>query len=384
MPKYKNKEELNRVINEGYFNTNSYEKISKKSILLEKVFNLAKKNNDDIYKEIKVLAEEIKELEKEIEVEKNADEYIDDVQDEKERFSSVINNLPMTTLAIKKLDEEQLESLKWTVTKRLGDFFDKSKIFELNDSQFKKFLCYLFRDEDDEAFLSAEKRFIQDAEEENTVDAIIESFIKHVGKIIKEEEEFEDAVNENTDNYYFLVKRQLNSLNDERLKEKTKGAYEFAFCDVLEKDPIELIDKVPYSIRGKIGLAYVKHGADLDLEPEDEDEGKTEDEEWEELVEEDEEKDDEIMDKPEQIARQSSISEALKELYIIKRTKDIVMLESSHILKDVEYKKELLNRTLLYEEACRNDKNKKYCEKLNKMNLLVECLFRTYLPVILE
>lgn len=384
MPKYKNKEELNRVINEGYFNTNSYEKISKKSILLEKVFNLAKKNNDDIYKEIKVLAEEIKELEKEIEVEKNADEYIDDVQDEKERFSSVINNLPMTTLAIKKLDEEQLEGLKWTVTKRLGDFFDKSKIFELNDSQFKKFLCYLFRDEDDEAFLSAEQRFIQDAEEENTVDAIIESFIKHVGKIIKEEEEFEDAVNENTDNYYFLVKRQLNSLNDERLKEKTKGAYEFAFCDVLEKDPIELIDKVPSSIRGKIGLAYVKHGADLDLEPEDEDEGKTEDEEWEELVEEDEEKDDEIMDKPEQIARQSSISEALKELYIIKRTKDIVMLESSHILKDVEYKKELLNRTLLYEEACRNDKNKKYCEKLNKMNLLVECLFRTYLPVILE
>ena len=384
MPKYKNKEELNRVINEGYFNTNSYEKISKKSILLEKVFNLAKKNNDDIYKEIKVLAEEIKELEKEIEVEKNADEYIDDVQDEKERFSSVINNLPMTTLAIKKLDEEQLEGLKWTVTKRLGDFFDKSKIFELNDSQFKKFLCYLFRDEDDEAFLSAEQRFIQDAEEENTVDAIIESFIKHVGKIIKEEEEFEDAVNENTDNYYFLVKRQLNSLNDERLKEKTKGAYEFAFCDVLEKDPIELIDKVPSSIRGKIGLAYVKHGADLDLEPEDEDEGKTEDEEWEELVEEDEEKDDEIMDKPEQIARQSSISEALKELYIIKRTKDIVMLESSHILKDVEYKKELLNRTLLYEEACGNDKNKKYCEKLNKMNLLVECLFRTYLPVILE
>ena len=42
------------------------------------------------------------------------------------------------------------------------------------------------------------------------------------------------------------------------------------------------------------------------------------------------------------------------------------MLESSSVLKDINYKKTLLTRTLMYEESVGNKENKKILRKINE------------------
>ena len=54
------------------------------------------------------------------------------------------------------------------------------------------------------------------------------------------------------------------------------------------------------------------------------------------------------------------------------------MLENSKVLRDVDYKKRKLSRTLLFENAEKKEHNSEYGEKLTKIGILVESLFRKY------
>jgi hypothetical protein len=112
MTDYKNREELQKVINEGYFDINSYEKISHKGLLLEKILNMAKNDNDDIFNQLKVLAEEVMEDEAKLSQSVDTDAFISKAKTEEGLKSAVLDKLPITTLAIKKLDGENIESLK--------------------------------------------------------------------------------------------------------------------------------------------------------------------------------------------------------------------------------------------------------------------------------
>jgi hypothetical protein len=387
MTDYKNREELQKAINEGYFNVNSYEKISSKGLLLEKILNMAKNDKDEIFKQLEILVEEVIEDEAELSQSVDVDSFIDKAKTEENLKSAVLDKLPITTLAIKKLDGENVESLKWLLVKKLEGVFDKRKIFELNDSEFKKMLCSLLKGEESEELKDNEEDFTDKAIEDNTVEPLVESFIKYAGKSIREELE-ELANDDDENNYYYLIKKQIDTLGDVKLKEKIEKAYETISLDSLEKDPIDMIDEVPAVIKDKVQLAYVKdaikRGSDDEDEEDDDDLDTDEDQEFSEIADEDEKLDSEMLSAEEQIERQEKLTEELKQLYIIKGTKDRIMLESSSVLKDINYKKTLLTRTLLYEEAMGNRENKKYCEKLMKVNTLVECLVRKYLPVILS
>jgi hypothetical protein len=112
MMDYRNKKELQKVVTEGYFDVNSYEKISHKSMLLEKILNMAKEDRDDIFKQLEILAEEVMSDEAELSKSVDVDTFILKSKSEDEIKSSVLDKLPMTTLAIKKLDGENVESLK--------------------------------------------------------------------------------------------------------------------------------------------------------------------------------------------------------------------------------------------------------------------------------
>jgi hypothetical protein len=274
------------------------------------------------------------------------------------------------------------------LVKKFNGSFDKRKIFDLNDSEFKKMLCSLLKGEEDENMKENEEEFTDKAIEDNTIEPLVESFIKYAGKSIKEE------MNINTDeddnNYYYLIKKQIDTLGEDKLRGKFEKAYLSVSFDSVEKDPIDMVDEVPEAIKDKVQLAYIKDIIRKDSsEDEDEDEESSddletdEDEEFAELAADDEKLDSEKMSVDEQIERQEKLTEELKQLYIIKGTKNRIMLESSSVLKDINYKKTLLTRTLMYEAASGNRENEKYCEKLMKVNTLVECLVRKYLPVIL-
>lgn len=386
MTDYRNREELQKAINEGYFDVNSYEKTSHKGILLEKILNMAKNDKDDIFRQLAILAEEVIQDETELSRSVDVDTFIDKAKTEEGLKSAVLDNLPITTLAIKKLDGENVESLKWLLVKKLNGSFDKRKIFDLNDSEFKKMLCSLLKGEEDKDLKDNEVDFTDKAIEDNTVEPLVESFIKYAGKSIREEIEISDDDDDN--NYYYLIKKQIDTLGEDKLREKIEKAHSTISFDSIEKDPIDMVDEVPEAIKGKVQLAYIKDVIKRDL-PEDEEEDSddldtNEDEEFAEIAEADEKLDSEKMSAKEQIERQEKLTEELKQLYIIKGTKDRIMLESSSVLKDINYKKTLLTRTLMYEESVGNKENKKYCEKLMKVNTLVECLVRKYLPVILE
>lgn len=387
MTYYKNKEELKKVINEGYFNVNSYEKAGYKGLLLEKILNMAKNDKDDIFRQLESLVEEVSSDEETLSPKVDVDNFIEKSKSDENMKSSALEKLPMTTLAVKKLDNENVESLKWILAKKTEGVFDKSKLFDLNDSEFKKMLCTLLRNEADEKLKSNEADFADEAIKDNTVEPLVEGFIKFVGQSINEELDVSDPSDDN--NYYYLVKKQIDTLGDSKLKEKIDDAYKTVDYDSVEKDPVDMIDEVPESIKDKVQLAYVKDAVKTGyFEDEDEDEEDpletNEDEEFAELVKEDEALDKEKMTAAEQIDRQERLSEELKQLYIIKRTKDTIMLESSHVLKNISAKKNLLKRALMYEEALGSKESKGYCEKLMKVNTLVECLVRKYLPLILE
>jgi len=385
MTGYKNKEELQKAIQEGYFDVNSYEKISHKGLLLEKILNMAKNDKNDMFKQLETLVEEVMADEANIATSIDTDSFIQKSNSEEEKKSSVLDKLPMTTLAVKKLDGENVESLKGLLVKKLGDNFDKRKIFDLDDSEFKKMLCGLLRGEDASSLKTNESDFTDEAIEDNTVEALVESFVKYAGKSIKEELEVGDENDDN--NYYYLIKKQIDTLGDVKLKEKIEDAYSTISLDSVEKDPIEMIDEVPESIKAKVGVAYVKDAIQTDGPDEETPElgalDTDEDSEFDDIVEADEELDSKKMSTEEQIERQENLTEELKQLYIIKETKDRIMLESSHVLKDINHKKTVLNRVLMYEEALGNKQNKGYCEKLMKVNTLVECLVRNYLPTLI-
>ena len=59
MTGYRNKEELQKAINEGYFDINTYEKISHKGLLLEKILNMAKNDKDSMFRQLEALVEEV-------------------------------------------------------------------------------------------------------------------------------------------------------------------------------------------------------------------------------------------------------------------------------------------------------------------------------------
>jgi len=387
MTDYKNKQELQKAINEGYFNVNSYEKISHKGLLLEKILNMAKESKDDIFKQIEILAEEVMADEMKLSPVVDTDSFIAKTNTEENMKSSVLDKLPMTTLAIKKLDAENVESLKWLLVKKLGASFDKRKIFDLNDSEFKKMLCSLLRGEDAPSLKNNEAEFTDEAIADNTVEPLVESFIKYVGQSIREELEVAD--DDDTNNYYYLIKKQIDTIGENKIKQKIETAHNSISYDSIEKDPMDMIDEVPESIKDKVQLAYVKDVIKTGyFEDEDEDEDEDllntdEDSEFAEIAKKDEELDSKMMSAEEQIERQEALTEELKQLYIIKRTKDSIMLESSHVLRDINSKKKLLKRTLMYEEALGSKESKGYCEKLMKINTLVECLVRKYLPTIL-
>ena len=248
-------------------------------------------------------------------------------------------------------------------------------------------LCSLLKGEESEDLKDNEKNFTDKAIEDNTVEPLVESFIKYAGKSIKEELDIVNEDDEDDNNYYYLIKKQIDTLGDNKLKQKIEKAYQTTSMDSFEKDPIDMVEEVPEAIRGKVQLAYVREDIRIDDEDDLDDEDSldtNEDEEFAEIAEADEKLDSEKMTAEEQIERQENLTEELKQLYIIKGTKDRIMLESSSVLKDINYKKTLLNRTLMYEESVGNKENKKYCEKLMKVNTLVECLVRKYLPVILS
>jgi hypothetical protein len=273
------------------------------------------------------------------------------------------------------------------LVKKLGDRFDKRKIFELTDSEFKKMLCSLLRGEDSSELKDNETKFTDEAIEDKTVESLVESFIKYAGQSIREEMEISDNSDDN--NYYYLIKKQIDSLGDSKIKEKVDSAYSTVSYDSIEKDPVDMIDDVPENIKSMVQLAYIKDVIKKDESNEETDDDDShdfetsEDVEFAEIAEKDAELDGEKMTIDQQINRQETLAEELKQLYIIKRTKDRIMLESSHVLKDINYKKTLLNRTLMYEEALGSKESKRYCEKLMKINTLVECLVRKYLPIIL-
>ena len=156
--------------------------------------------------------------------------------------------------------------------------------------------------------------------------------------------------------------------------DKVKSALEFAEAEVKDFDATELIDKVPEEIQAKVTTEFIKSGDIVD----DEDDDNAEDLEFEALAKEDQESDTEQLTITEQLERQERILENLKELYIIKRTKEITMLENSKVLRDVDYKKRKLSRTLLFENAEKKEHNSEYGEKLTKIGILVESLFRKY------
>jgi len=112
MTDYKNREELQKAVNEGYFDINSYEKISHKGLLLEKILNMAKNDKDQIFKQLELLVEEVIEDETELSQSVDVDSFIDKAKTEEDLKSAVLDKLPITTLAIKKLDNENVESLK--------------------------------------------------------------------------------------------------------------------------------------------------------------------------------------------------------------------------------------------------------------------------------
>ena len=386
MTDYKNKQELKKAINEGYFNVNSYEKISHKGLLLEKILNMAKNDRDDIFRQLEILAEEVRADETTLSPMVDTDSFVEKAKTEENMKSSVLDKLPMTTLAIKKLDGENVESLKWLLVKKLGGSFDKRKIFELNDSEFKKMLCSLLRDESDSTLKTNEVDFTDEAIEDNTVEPLVESFIKYAGQPIREELEVAD--DEDNNNYYYLIKKQIDTLGENKIKQKIEAAHGTVSFDSIEKDPIDMVDEVPEAIKDKVQIAYVRDAIRYgDLEDdenlEDDDWDTDEDAEFDEIAKKDDELSSKMLPAEEQIKRQEALAEELKQLYIIKRMKDSLMLESSHVLKDIGYKKTLLNRTLMYEEALGNKNGKAYCERLMKINTLVECLVRKYLPAIL-
>ena len=455
MTDYRNREELQKAINEGYFSVNSYEKTSHKGILLEKILNMAKNDKDDIFRQLAILAEEVIQDETELSKSVDVDTFIDKAKTEEGLKSAVLDKLPITTLAIKKLDGENVESLKWLLVKKLNGSFDKRKIFDLNDSEFKKLLCSLLKGEEDKDLKDNEVDFTNKAIEDNTVEPLVESFIKYAGKSIREE--LEVASDDDDNNYYYLIKKQIDTLGEGKLREKIEKAHSTISFDSVEKDPIDMVDEVPEAIKGKVQLAYIKdvikrdlsddeteeseddeqeveaidvikdkldihgegdiiivaekgqldnpdapkietevteeesaaleaefHEEEPDKEDDSDDLDTDEDEEFAEIAEADEKLDSKKMSAEEQIERQEKLTEELKQLYIIKGTKDRIMLESSLVLKDINYKKTLLARTLMYEESVGNKENKKYCEKLMKINTLVECLIRKYLPTFLE
>jgi len=112
MTEYRNREELQKAINEGYFDINTYEKISYKGLLLEKILNMAKNDKDKIFRQLEVLVEEVINDEGELSKLVDVDAFITKAKTEENMKSSVLDKLPITTLAIKKLDAENIESLK--------------------------------------------------------------------------------------------------------------------------------------------------------------------------------------------------------------------------------------------------------------------------------
>lgn len=371
MPRYNNKEELNKVINEGYFSKPTFEQISSREILLEKVLNIAKNNKDDIFRQIALLVEEVTEIEAANVT--DVDAAIDNITQAENDKEYVIRDLPITTLAIKKLDAENIESLKWIVVKKLNGYtgVKEEQIFQLSDENFKKFLVDLLRaDAKDTDLLDNEKSFVKDSIEDNTAQQLVESFVKYVGLAITEDA---DAKEDDND-YYYLVKKQLDMVLNGGNMDKVKSALEFAEAEVKDFDATELIDKVPEEIQAKVTTEFIKSGDIVDYEEDD----NEEDLEFEALAEEDQELDTEQLTITEQLERQERILENLKELYIIKRTKEITMLENSKVLRDVDYKKRKLSRTLLFENAEKKEHNSEYGEKLTKIGILVESLFRKY------
>jgi hypothetical protein len=385
MADYKNREELQKAINEGYFGVNSYEKISQKSMLLEKILNMAKNDKDDIFRQLNLLVEDVLADEVQLTPSIDVDRFITKSKSEEDMKSAVLDKLPITTLGIKKLDGENVESLKWLLVKKLGTSFDKKRLFELSDSEFKKMLCSLLRGEQTPSLKTNETDFTNKAVEDNTVEPLVESFIKYAGLPIKEETQVSDDKDNN--NYYYLIKKQIDSLGENVLKEKINSAYSTISLDSVGKDPIDMIDEVPEKIKGNVQIAYIKDMIKKDEQEdisEDNPLDTNEDAEFSEIAKNDEKLSEAMLSVTEQIERQNALTEELKQLYIIKKTKEQIMLESSHILKDINYKKALLTRTLIYEEAFGKKDKKKYCEKLIKINTLVECLVRKYLPTILE
>lgn len=371
MPRYNNKEELNKVINEGYFSKPTFEQISYREILLEKVLNIAKNNKDDIFRQIALLVEEVTEIEAANVT--DVDATIDNITQAENDKEYVVRDLPITTLAIKKLDAENIESLKWIVVKKLNGYtgVKEEQIFQLSDENFKKFLVDLLRvDAKDTDLLDNEKSFVKDSIEDNTAQQLVESFVKYVGLAITEDA---DAKEDDND-YYYLVKKQLDMVLNGGNMDKVKSALEFAEAEVKDFDATELIDKVPEEIQAKVTTEFIKSGDIVDYEEDD----NEEDLEFEALAEEDQELDTEQLTITEQLERQERILENLKELYIIKRTKEITMLENSKVLRDVDYKKRKLSRTLLFENAEKKEHNSEYGEKLTKIGILVESLFRKY------
>ena len=106
MADYKNREELQKAINEGYFGINSYEKISHKGLLLEKILNMAKNDKDQIFKQLEILVEEVIEDEAELSKSVDVDAFIAKAKTEEDLKSAVLEKIPITTLAIKKIDGE--------------------------------------------------------------------------------------------------------------------------------------------------------------------------------------------------------------------------------------------------------------------------------------
>ena len=372
MPRYNNKEELNKVINEGYFSKPTFEQISFREILLEKVLNIAKNNKDDIFRQIALLVEEVTEIEAANVT--DVDATIDDVTQAENDKEYVVRDLPITTLAIKKLDAENIESLKWIVVKKLNGYtgVKEEQIFQLSDENFKKFLIDLLRvDAKDTNLLDNEKSFVKDSIEDNTAQQLVESFVKYVGLAITEDTDEKADDND----YYYLVKKQLDMVLNGGNMDKVKSALEFAEAEVKDFDATELIDKVPEEIQAKVTTEFIKSG---DIVDDEDDDDNAEDLEFEALAEEDQESDAEQLTITEQLERQERILENLKELYIIKRTKEITMLENSKVLRDVDYKKRKLSRTLLFENAEKKEHNSEYGEKLTKIGILVESLFRKY------
>lgn len=383
MPGYKNKEELQKRIHEGYLNEDSYESIGYRGILLEKVLNIAKNNKDDIFKQIRALVEEVKEIEKELSPEVDTDQFIDDSFKKEDLKSAVIDELPITTLAIKKLDDENVETLKWLLAKKTDGVFDKNKIFELDNMEFKKLLCNLFKDVSKEEVLKDnEKSFTDEALENNTVEALAESFVRFVGKAINEEveEEIKKDVEDEND-YFYLVKKQIDSVDGLGFKKNIENAYESISNEDVETDPSELIDEVPDPIKAKVSMELIKN---LPEDTEEEEEEESEDVEFQKIVDEDEELNDETLSTEEQVDRQENILESLKNLYIIKRNREMVMLENSKVLETRESKNKKLNRSLIYEEAVNNNRSRIYGEKITKINILVESLFRKYAEEVLR